>query len=206
MATRDIRALPKLEGTVHVNIMLIVKFMQNYLFNPADYTPTGTIDDMKSDDFFWNQGPAKGLGGIRFHDYAKAYDSFDLPNISVFKDQIDIFKEMLVKATPDQGQALNPDFMLVLGEMFTLIVYGQLILENAPVYDIDGDIMDQMFDCFVRDFSAFALEMYSKPAATEKQMDYCLKLIRKPLVDEERYGRVWKKYVISLKDLYEMNP
>ncbi|MBU0515994.1 MAG: acyl-CoA dehydrogenase, partial [Proteobacteria bacterium] len=32
MATRDIRALPKLEGTAHVNMALIVKFMANYLF------------------------------------------------------------------------------------------------------------------------------------------------------------------------------
>ena len=32
MAARDIRALPKLEGTVHVNIALIVKFMANYFF------------------------------------------------------------------------------------------------------------------------------------------------------------------------------
>ena len=36
-AAVDIRALPKLEGTVHVNIALIVKFMANYFFAPADY-------------------------------------------------------------------------------------------------------------------------------------------------------------------------
>ena len=30
MAARDIRALPKLEGTVHVNIALIVKFLANF--------------------------------------------------------------------------------------------------------------------------------------------------------------------------------
>ena len=35
MAARDIRALPKLEGTVHVNIALIVKFMRNYFFFPT---------------------------------------------------------------------------------------------------------------------------------------------------------------------------
>ena len=40
MAARDIRALPKLEGTVHVNIALIVKFMANYFFAPAEY-PAG---------------------------------------------------------------------------------------------------------------------------------------------------------------------
>ena len=37
MAARDIRALPKLEGTVHVNMALIVKFMANYFFNPAPF-------------------------------------------------------------------------------------------------------------------------------------------------------------------------
>ena len=39
MAARDIRALPKLEGTVHVNMALVLKFMANYLFNPAEYPP-----------------------------------------------------------------------------------------------------------------------------------------------------------------------
>ena len=36
-AARMIRALPKLEGTVHVNMALIVKFMANYLFNPGEF-------------------------------------------------------------------------------------------------------------------------------------------------------------------------
>src|SRR3989442_15983860 len=35
-AATDIRGLPKLEGTVHVNIALIVKFMPNFFFAPAD--------------------------------------------------------------------------------------------------------------------------------------------------------------------------
>ena len=39
MAARHIRALPKLEGTVHVNIALIVKFMANYFFAPQEYPP-----------------------------------------------------------------------------------------------------------------------------------------------------------------------
>ena len=43
-AAVDIRALPKLEGTVHVNIALIVKFMPNYFFNPAEYPEIGRQD------------------------------------------------------------------------------------------------------------------------------------------------------------------
>jgi len=205
MAARDIRALPKLEGTVHVNIMLIIKFMQNYLFNPKEYPPVGTIDDRTSDDFLWDQGPTKGLGKVLFHDYNIAYNMYDLPNLNIFKEQINIFKDMLVNATPDKAQSMNPDFMLMLGEMFTLIAYGQLILENAPVHNIETDIIDQMFDCFVRDFSGFALALYNKPMISDKQMEYCLKLIKKPVVDNDRYMNVWNNHVITLKDTYEMN-
>jgi len=40
MAARDIRALPKLEGPCMSNIALIVKFMPNYFFFPAEYHPS----------------------------------------------------------------------------------------------------------------------------------------------------------------------
>ena len=69
MAARDIRALPKLEGTVHVNIALIVKFMENYFFHPADLPPVPRRDDPANDDFLFHQGPTRGLGRIRFHDF-----------------------------------------------------------------------------------------------------------------------------------------
>src|SRR4029077_6444050 len=50
-AARDIRALPKLEGTVHVNIALIVKFMPNYFFFPAELPAIGTRDEPVDDAF-----------------------------------------------------------------------------------------------------------------------------------------------------------
>src|SRR5207244_6512265 len=68
MATRDIRALPKLEGTVHVNMALVLKFMANYLFNPGDLEPAPERDDPADDEFLFRQGPARGLGKIRFAD------------------------------------------------------------------------------------------------------------------------------------------
>jgi acyl-CoA dehydrogenase len=67
MAARDIRALPKLEGTVHVNIALIVKFMANYFFNPAEYPELPVRDEPDDDEFLFRQGPARGLSQIRFH-------------------------------------------------------------------------------------------------------------------------------------------
>ena len=57
----------------------------------------------------------------------------------------------------------------------------------------------------VRDFSRHALNLYSKPSSNETQMAACQKMIRKPVFDAERYGRIWQQ-VYDLRDEYEMNP
>ena len=204
MAAADIRCLPKLEGTVHVNMALIVKFMANYFFAPAEYPEIPRRDDGANDDFLFDQGPTRGLGAIRFHDYRIAYDSYDLPNLNVFKEQVALFKEMAVLAPPTKAQATDIDFLLTAGEMFTLVVYGQLILENAGIYKVETEVLDQIFDFMVRDFSKFALQMYAKPSSSEGQMAQCLKMIRKPVVDDPRYGKVWSDHVLKMKDQYRM--
>ncbi len=205
MAVRDIRALPKLEGTVHVNIALILKFMPNYLFNPEEYPPVAKQDGAYNDDFLFNQGETRGLGKIKFHDYKEIFSKFDLPNVNLFIEQVDVFKEFLMMAPPDKKQQRDTDFLMSLGELFTLVVYGQLILENCEIYKIENQLVDQIFDFMVRDLSKFALQLYSKASATELQMDYFMKMIRKPAVDPERYGYVWEKHVYALNGEYEMN-
>ncbi|MFH1633297.1 MAG: acyl-CoA dehydrogenase, partial [Chloroflexota bacterium] len=206
MAARDIRALPKLEGTVHVNIALIVKFMPNYFFNPAEYPDMPKRDDPAHDDFLFHQGPARGLGKIQFHDYNIAFDKFDLPNVRIFAEQVAVFKESLAVAAPDEGQRQDVDFLLALGELFALVVYGQLILENVEIYGLEDDLVAQIFDFMVRDFSKFALQLHNKPSSTSQQMDHCKRMIRKPEVDDARYLRVWNKHVYALNGAYEMNP
>jgi acyl-CoA dehydrogenase len=205
MATRDIRALPKLEGTTHVNIALIIKFLQNYLFFPKEYPEIPKRDEAIDDKFLFDQGPTGGLSKIQFSDYNKAFDLYDLPNVNIFKKQVNIFKESLVKAPASEAQKKNIDVMLTIGEMFTLVPYAQLILENAKIYITDPQVIDQIFDFIVRDFSNFALDFYNKPSSTESQMEYCKKMMIKPNVDENRFMNVWNKFVYSLNGVYEMN-
>lgn len=206
MAATDIRALPKLEGTVHVNMALIIKFMANYFFNPGDFPEIDKRDDAACDEFVFNQGATKGLGKIQFHDFNIAYNSVDLPNVNIFKDQVKILQEMLLKATPDKNQAGNMDFLLYLGEMFTLVAYGQLIIEKFNMDHFKEDLLEQIFDFMIRDFSEYALKLYSKTDTSTTQMEYCRKIIKKPIVDMDRFSRIWENHVISLKDTYEMNP
>ena len=208
MAAADIRGPSKLEGTVHVNVQLIRKFMKNYFFNPAEYTPTEPNFSMNDDMFLFNQGPTKGLGSVQFHDYKPIFEANkDLPNVATFISQIEIFKEMLEKAGPDKMQDMDPSFSLPLGEMFSIVVYGQLILEQAKFDNIDPDILNQIFDFMVRDFALFALQIYYNHNTKDEQRAFCKEIMLiKPVADPEQHNRVWEKYVFALNGEYEMNP
>ncbi len=207
MAARDIRALPKLEGTVHVNMALVLKFMASYLFDPdTDLEAPERMLEPGDDTFLFDQGPTKGLSKIRFADWEKSYEPFlGVPNVEKFVGLAHSFKELLATAPPDEAQQKDLDFLLTLGELFTLIPYGQLICEQAALVGLPEDTLDQIFDVFVRDFSAYATELMGKASTTEAQAEWVRNTITRPVVDEERFEAVWEK-TRALAGGYEMRP
>ncbi len=203
---RLIGALPRLEGTVHVNVAQILKFMPNYMFNPTEYPQIGTRNDTAYDVFFWSQGPARGASKVRFADWAPVYENNSgIPNVARFYEQVQAFKEMLGTAAPDADQQGDLDFVLVIGHLFTLVVYGQLILEQAELTGLDRDLVDQIFDIQIRDFSAYAIALHGKPSSTPAQQEWALAAVRKPVADSARFDRVWEK-VAGYDGAYEMRP
>ena len=207
LGASDIRGPSKLEGTVHVNVQLIRKFMKNYFFNAAAYSPVAPDFSLKDDMFLFNQGPTKGLGSVQFHDYKPVFDANkQLPNVAIFIKQIELFKELLEKAGPDKAQDMDPLFSLPLGEMFSIVVYGQLILEQAKFDNVDLDVLNQIFDFMVRDFTRFALQIYGMHNTKDEQRAYCKDIMLiKAQGDDAQYERVWKKYVYALNGEYAMN-
>ena len=98
------------------------------------------------------------------------------------------------------------DFLLAAGEIFALVVYAQLILENARIYAIDDDLIDQIFDFMVRDMSQKALALSLHPSSSPKQVEGCRRMLRKAVDDPERYRRVWEQQVEPLDGAYAMSP
>jgi acyl-CoA dehydrogenase len=199
-----IGTLPRLEGTVHVNVGLVLKFMPNYMFNPAQYPQIGTRNDPADDIFFWDQGATRGAAKVQFADWAPIYEEHSsIPNVARFYEQATAFKTLLTTAAPDAAQQQDLDFMLNVGHLFSLIVYGQLILEQAALAGLDTDIVDQIFDIQIRDFGMYAVALQGKPSATQDQQNWALGAIRKPVADAERFDRVWQR-VKAYDGAYEM--
>lgn len=203
MAARDIRALPKLEGTAQVNMALIIKFIDNFLFAPTEMPEIEPQQQTIDDEFLFRQGStSKGQNKILFHDYNIALQYFDLPNIKEFAKQVESLKELIKEHKPTKEQSRDLDFMLILGELFTLVPYAQLILEQSKIQKIDPDVINQIFDFLVRDFSRYALQLYSKSGSSKGQMEACLRIIRKPIFDQKCYNRLWDQFIFPIKDSY----
>lgn len=205
---QEIGMLPRLEGTVHINIGLLAKFMPNFLFAPDASLPLiGRRDDDADDTFLFNQGPTGGLGEVRFHDWRAPFESYGhLPNVALLREQIDVLAEMLASATPDAAQQKDIDFAFGVGQIFALVPYAQLILEEAPLSGVDEALLDEIFGLLVRDFNTYAVELHDKAATTDEQAAFALRMVRRPANDPARYETVWKEFVLPLNGAYEMRP
>jgi acyl-CoA dehydrogenase len=203
MALRDIGMLPKLEGTEHVNMALIIKFIRHYFFEPVDYPEIPRKNEAADDSYLFNQKTGK-LATVQFPDYRLAYKGVELPNVRIFCEQMELFRSLLVTAPPDKDQMKNIDYMLAAGELFTLIVYAQLILENAKIYDTDDDVLEQIFTFLIKDFSSFALKMILGYENSTGQEELFQQMIKKPVRADDGFQRAWDT-VFALKDQYIMN-
>jgi acyl-CoA dehydrogenase len=206
--TREIGLLPRLEGTVHINIGLLGKFMPNFLFAPNSELPViGRRDDAADDSFLFTQGPTGGLGKVRFHDWRASIKSFaHLANVALLREQIDMLAEMLASATPDAAQQKDIDFAFAVGQLFATVPYAQLILEEAALSRVDEALVDEIFALLVRDFNSYAVELNDKPSATDQQARFAMRMIRRPANDAARYDQIWKEHVLPISGAYQMRP
>jgi acyl-CoA dehydrogenase len=222
-AASDIRALPKLEGTVHVNIALVLKFMPRYLGAAhgaaQDYPPVPVRQDDGDDTYLFHQGPAKGLGSIGFADWRPAFDRFGhLPNVAAFREQIDAFTQLVLTAPPTETQQKDLDYLQILGQLFTQIVYAQLILESAALAIDDGQTrpdsvsdlsdlteahLDRILAVFVQDMSDQAVALHGQASATDAQSAAALTIVRKPRIDPAAEN-AFVDEVLSYSGTYEL--
>ncbi len=226
-AAAEIRALPKLEGTVHVNLALVLKFLPAYLGAAAghagEYEDVPVRLDHSDDAYLFSQGPAKGLSRIQFPDWRPAFARFGhLPNVARFLEQVAALSELVVTAPPSGEQQKDLDFLLSLGQLFTQVVYAQLIaegaalaLDGAPNGTRSGSVsacegltehhVDRMFGLFVRDVSEYAVNLHGQASASAGQRAGALRLVAAPVVDPEQES-AFVDEVLGYDSAYQMRP
>ncbi|HVS29337.1 MAG TPA: hypothetical protein VHE14_07275, partial [Solirubrobacteraceae bacterium] len=204
-AKNIVDGLPKLEGTVHVNRALTLKFLPNYLFGSEQLAAPPPRREADDDAFLFAQGPTRGLGKIAFPDWRPVFDSFAaVGNVARFREQADALVTLVQDALLTSEQLTDDlDFQQSLAQLFTLVPYGQLILEQTQLDDTPWDVVDLVFETLVRDFSTTAIELHGKASSTEAQQQWALSSIRKPIIDADRGDRMYAE-VRALAGAYVM--
>lgn len=204
MAIREIGMLPRLEGTPYVNNLLVIKFLKNYFFNYREYPLVPKRDD-PGDDVYIFQQVMGDFSQVQFPDYRFAYEGMSLSNVTIFKTQVELFREMISDALPNPLQRTSREYLFSLCDMFTLIVYAQLILESCKNYEVNEILIEQIFNFLIRDFSHYALSQMMDTNNTDLQEKYLRKMIKIPCNDQEREARFWREHVETLNGAYAMN-
>ena len=155
------------------------------------------------------KGKTRGYAKTKFHDHMKAYNSLaHLPNVKVYMEQIQAYKEyLMVSGEGLMKQMMSFDYLLAVGELFTMVAYGHLIIESAKIEGVSDAVMNQMFDMFIRDFSAYAIELYGMPQNTDSQLEKIQEMmIRRPVPNTDEFEKILQEEVYSLVDVYQQNP
>ena len=212
-AAVDIRALPKLEGTVHVNLALVLKFLPQYLMASGEYEEIPIRQDAADDAYLFEQGAASGLSKIEFGPWRPALERYaHLPNVETFLQQVDTFTKLVMTAPPTQEQQKDLDFLLMLGQLFTQIVYAQLVCEAVEqsrpgtVSAMEGLVdahIDRIFAVFVQDMSEIAVALNGQASATPDQRSAAIEMIQAPQIDASAED-AFVSEVLELADSYVM--
>lgn len=80
------------------------------------------------------QGPVSGLSKIGCQDWRPAFARFaHLPDVKTFLGQVEAFGTLMATAAPEGEQARDLGYLLTIGQVFTQVVYVQLVAEAAAL-------------------------------------------------------------------------
>jgi len=168
MALRDAQLIPSVEGSTHVNLAVIARFITRYFsrFDSRLPDPESLIANGKTvgENPFLMEARTGSLNSIGFPDYLLAYQPLlSIPNVRSFAQQARAFQRVIWAARAIRLPLADAEIALILGQFVATIVYGQLISENVVRLSVPPPMVNSIFHVLVNDLSAAAMMLASSP-------------------------------------------
>jgi acyl-CoA dehydrogenase len=168
MALRDVQLIPSLEGSTHVNLGLAAQFAARYFANPAADVvapPSLITGEVESRENAYLMEARNGaIPSIFFAHFLAAYKPLlSIRNVRLFVSQIKAFRLFVRSSRFRCAAADGTQLAQAMGQCLAVIVYAQLVAENATRVELPAPMVCAIFHTLIEDLSAAALAVASLP-------------------------------------------
>ncbi|CAN5345507.1 acyl-CoA dehydrogenase family protein [soil metagenome] len=188
MALRDIRLLPVLEGSSHINFALAGQFRQAY-FDGSDAhakSPATCNGEPCADEvsylFTAQSAPPKS---VKFADPSRAYQSLShIASAKRFAEQFDafqLFARSLDETSPATGE--DTETAIALGKCVSTVAFAQLVAEHGQLLHAPDPIVSLIFHQLIEDFSIEALRLAGASGLSDPQRESLMGVIVRSSID-----------------------
>ena len=165
---------------VRHEVTVILRFAESYLLHPASFDPVPADRGPSDDSHLFQWHSAATADGVRFHNWRPSFDVFaDHGNVGLLREQV----EQLCSWVARHPREAAREMATALGDLFGLVVYGHLILEQADLDGVGRDVVDGVSGLLAGDFSARLLGIQAMPAASAQQREWARAAVRVPAGD-----------------------
>lgn len=189
MALRDIRLLPVLEGSSHINFALAGQFMQAYINgSDANETPPRSWngDDGLAENAYLFSARSAPPKSVVFADPSRAYESLKhIPCVQTLVEQFGAFRSFArsFESTSAAARSDDTETAIALGKCVSIFAFAQLVAEHVSLLRAPDPIVSLMFGQLVEDVSVQALQLAAVSGISDLHRIALMQLIARSSVN-----------------------
>lgn len=165
-AGRDMRLLPGLEGSTHVNFGIAVQMLKSFFFGKTTFSQAQSCWNKAhagTNEYLF-ESPATGLKNVQFHSWATSFKCWkSCPEVRDFVGQARWFQAVVASMLLQPSIMKSGTVVMDMGKIFSTLVYGQLISEQAHIVGLPQEEVAEIFTLLTRDLSIEALKLRENP-------------------------------------------
>lgn len=184
-ALRESPMIPGLEGSTHINFRLTVQFIDNYFATNQKELPGPDSATLSSNEppenSYWLGARDRHTRTVQFDSFLAAYARLDnVRNVRLFVVQAKAFREWITGEARPIDLAGDAALSVAVGKCFSIIVYAQLVAENAIIATMSSAMISLMFHGLVQDLTAETMQIMSVYQRKSPERRALSKVVRVP--------------------------
>jgi acyl-CoA dehydrogenase len=180
MASRDIRLLPVLEGSSHINFALAAQFMEKFFDGSGSGPPSPAAwaaEDRAEENEYLFAARSVSPKSVTFASAADSFQNLErIDSARTFSRQFAAFRSF-ARSFDSPVPADDTETAVALGKCVSTLVFAQLVAEHVSSIGAPDQIVSLIFDQLVEDISTHSLHLAGTNGISDAQRDALMHLV-----------------------------